>query len=409
MADGYQILINKLDEFIRKYYSNQLLRGLLLFVAIFLVSFLMVNGLEYYGHFGTIPRTILFYVFLSVSILILYHYIITPLLKIRKIGKRISREQASEIIGKHFMEIQDKLLNTLQLQNLYESGEENQDLLEAGIDQKIAQLKPIPFNTAIDFSKNRKFLKYTLPPIFILLLFLLISPSFLIKPTERIIHHTKVFVEEMPFHILILNKNLDAFQQEDFTLKIKVTGEQLPDEVFIESEGNSYRLAKENRVLFSYSFKTLQKSKKFRLVAGKFKTEEYTINVFPKPVILDFSTGIQYPSYLNRKAELLENTGDLIVPEGTSVKWRFYTKDVEMISLKFDNDLKSGIKKSGNVFEYESTFSKNQKYMIKATNAFVLKPDSLSFTITVIPDLIPSITVNQANDTLLPSRLYFRV
>jgi hypothetical protein len=408
MADSYQILINKLDEFIRKYYSNQLLKGALLFVAIFLVSFLLVNGLEYYGHFGIIPRTVLFYLFVSVSLLVLYHYIITPLLKIRKIGKIISHEQASEIIGKHFTEIQDKLLNTLQLKKLYESGEENLDLLKAGIDQKISQLKPIPFTTAIDFSKNMKFLKYTLPPLFILLLFLLISPSFLIKPTDRIIHHTKIFVEDMPFHILILNKNLDAFQQEDFTLKIKVTGEQLPDEVFIDSDGNLYRLAKESRILFSYTFKTLQKSKKFRLVAGKFKTEEYTINVFPKPVILDFSTEIRYPAYLDRKVELLENTGDLLLPEGTSVKWRFYTKDVEMISLRFDNEVKSGIKKTGNVFEYESAFSKNQKYVIKATNQFVLKPDSLSFTITVIPDLIPSITVNQANDTLLPSRLYFQ-
>ena len=408
MGDTYQILINKLDEFIRKYYINQLLKGVLLFVAIFLISFLLVNGLEYYGHFGTIPRTILFYLFVSVSILILCHYIITPLLKIRKIGKIISHEQASEIIGIHFTEIQDKLLNTLQLNKLYESGEENPDLLKAGIDQKIAQLKPIPFNTAIDFSKNRKFLKYVLPPFFILLLFFLISPSFLIKPSERIIHHSKIFVEEMSFHILILNKNLDAFQQEDFTLKIKVTGEQLPDEVFIESEGNSYRLTKENRLLFNYTFKTLQKSKKFRLIAGKFKTKEYTINVFPKPVILDFSTEIQYPAYLNRKSELLENTGDLIVPEGTSVKWRFYTKDVEMISLRFDNELKSGIKKNGNVFEYECAFTKNKKYIIKATNAFVLQPDSLSFNITVIPDLIPSVTVNQANDTLLPSRLYFQ-
>lgn len=408
MVNSYQLLINKLDEFIRKYYRNQLLKGVLLFVAIFLFLFLLINGLEYYGHFGTIPRAILFYLFLSVSFLILYQYIITPLLKIRKIGKIISHEQASEIIGKHFPEIQDKLLNTLQLKKLYESGEENLDLLKAGIDQKIAQLKPIPFTTAIDFSKNRKFLKYALPPVFIILLFFLIAPSFLIKPAERIIHHTRLFAEEMPFHILILNKNLEAFQQEDFTLKIKVTGEQLPDEVFIESEGNSYRLAKESRLLFSYTFKTLQKSKKFRLVAGNFKTEEYTINVFPKPVILDFSTEIRYPDYLNRKQELLENTGDLIIPEGTDVKWRFYTKDVEMVSIKFDNEIKSGIKKNGNVFEYEAVFSKNQKYVIKAANVFVLKPDSLTFIITVIPDLIPSITVNQANDTLLPSRLYFQ-
>jgi hypothetical protein len=408
MVDGYQILIRKLDEFIRKYYRNQLLKGMLLFVAIFLVSFLLVNGLEYYGHFGIVPRTILFYIFLLTSIAVFYHFILTPLLKIRKIGKIISREQASEIIGQHFSEIQDKLLNTLQLEKLYESGGENLDLLKAGIDQKIERLKPIPFTTAIDFSKNRSFLKYTLPPVFILLLFFFISPSFLIKPSERIIFHRKIFAEEMPFNILILNKNLDAFQQEDFTLKIKVTGEQLPDEVFIESEGNSYRLAKENRLIFSYTFKTLQKSKTFRLVAGKYKTEEYTIKVFPKPVILNFSTEIHYPSYLNRKADLFENTGDLIIPEGTSVNWRFFTKDVEIIQMKFAGEVKSGIKKNGNIFEYERAFSKNQTYVIKATNEFVLKPDSLSFTITVIPDLIPSINVNQANDTLLPSRLYFQ-
>ena len=47
MTDNYQILINKLDEFIRKYYRNQLLKGFLLFIAIFVVLFLLVNGLEY--------------------------------------------------------------------------------------------------------------------------------------------------------------------------------------------------------------------------------------------------------------------------------------------------------------------------------------------------------------------------
>jgi hypothetical protein len=217
-----------------------------------------------------------------------------------------------------------------------------------------------------------------------------------------------MFAEEMPFHIVILNKNLNAFQQEDFTLKIKVTGEQLPDEVLIESEANSYRLIKESPVFFSYTFKTLQKSLKFRLVAGKYKTEEYTINVFPKPVILNFATEIRFPDYLNRKKELLENTGDLIIPEGTVVKWKFYTKDVEMIQLRFDDEVKSLVRRNGNTFEYERSFSKNQKYVIKAANSFVSKPDSLVFTLTVIPDLLPSITTNQATDTLLPSRLYFQ-
>ena len=103
--ESYQILIRKLDEFIRKYYRNQLLKGVLLFLALFLFSFLLINTLEYLGHFGTFTRTVLFYLFILSTISILYYYIIIPLLKISRIGKIISQEQASAIIGKHFSEI----------------------------------------------------------------------------------------------------------------------------------------------------------------------------------------------------------------------------------------------------------------------------------------------------------------
>ena len=105
---------------------------------------------------------------------------------------------------------------------------------------------------------------------------------------------------------------------------------------------------------------------------------------------------------------MLENTGDLIIPEGTVIKWKFYTKDVDLVRMRFEDEMRSVVKKNSNTFEYERAFSKNQRYVIKAGNSFVSKPDSLVFTLTVIPDLIPSITVKQATDTLLPSRLYFQ-
>jgi hypothetical protein len=408
MNDNYQILIRKLDEFIRKYYKNQLLRGLLLFFAVLFVSYLLFITLEFFFHFGTLSRTVLFYLFVILNGLTLLVFIADPLLKIRRIGRIISHEQAAAIIGRHFGEIKDKLLNTLQLKRLEETNEENIELLKAGIDQKITQLKPVPFISAIDFSKNRKFLKYALPPVFILIFLLLISPAIVTKPSERIINHSKVYVEEMPFHILILNKTLEAFQQEDYTLNVKVTGDKLPDEVFLLNEGVSYRLNKVNRVMFTYTFKTLQKTEKFQLQTGRFKSEEYELKVYPKPTILSFETNLVYPLYLNRKTELLENTGDLIIPEGTKVDWKFFTKDVDQIWIRFEDGIKDLKTQHGNTVELPMVFNKSTFYSMRAGNSYKRQQDSVSYTITVIPDAYPSITVDQQRDTTLASRMFFQ-
>jgi len=411
MVDNYQILIQKLDEFTRKYYRNKVLKGTILFVAILFLSFLAVIGFEYFGHFGKTVRTFLFYLFLGINAGVLTAFVLAPLLKIWKIGGILSHEQASVIIGKHFPEIQDKLLNTLQLKRLYHESGDNTNLLvllKAGIDQKIDRLRPIPFSVAIDFTKNRKFLKYALPPLMVFLLLFLISPTFITRPTDRILHHTKTYVEEAPFRMTVLNKSLEAFQQEDFNLKVKISGKVIPDEVFIETDGVSYKLAKESNILFSYTFKTLQHSQKFVLAAGKFKSEEYELNVFPKPTILNFDASLTYPAYLNRKPEVLENTGDLIIPEGTAVTWKFYIKDVDEIRMVIDSSEKILKKANSNVIQYTGTFFKNAKYTVRPSNSFITPPDNLTFGITVIPDGWPTISVSEMKDSLLPSRSYFQ-
>ena len=67
MHANYTSLIHKLDEFIRKYYKNQLLKGLIYSTALLLVSFIAVTLLESVAHFNSTIRTILFYLFLISS------------------------------------------------------------------------------------------------------------------------------------------------------------------------------------------------------------------------------------------------------------------------------------------------------------------------------------------------------
>ena len=153
-ADSNQ-LIQKLDEFIRKYYLNQLIRGTLLTIGLLVAFFLASVSLEYFGHFGTNTRTIFFYALVVISFVSSGTWVAEPLIKLWKIRPGISYDEAATIVGKHFSNIEDRLLNTLQLQRTAESS--SSELLLASIDQRITELKPVPFATAIDLGQNKQY------------------------------------------------------------------------------------------------------------------------------------------------------------------------------------------------------------------------------------------------------------
>ena len=152
---GYDTLLKKLDEFIRKYYMNRMIRGLIYTVGLIGAFFLTVTLLEYFGQFGTGTRTVLFWLFITAAVGIVGRFIILPLLKLLRLGKTLNHEQASRIIGTHFPEVKDKLLNTLQLKQMADRGGDNSMLL-ASINQRISSLRPVPFTNAVDYSENRR-------------------------------------------------------------------------------------------------------------------------------------------------------------------------------------------------------------------------------------------------------------
>ena len=115
MQDAYSILINKLSAFTQKYYKNQLIRGLVLCFTIVAIGLIAFAVIEYYGRFGVIARAILFWVFVVLSTIILSLLVFRPLFKLAKIGERLSDDQAAKIIGSHFDDVSDKLLNVIQL------------------------------------------------------------------------------------------------------------------------------------------------------------------------------------------------------------------------------------------------------------------------------------------------------
>jgi len=410
-ANDYQSLIKKLDGFIRKYYKNQLLRGLIYSTGLVLLFFISLTVLEYYAHFNTAIRTVLFYSFIVASGFISVKYIVIPLSKLYKLGQLISYEEAANIIGKHFTNVQDKLLNTLQLQqetSNISNPISNISLLEASINQKIKELKPIEFTSAIDLSENKKYLKYALIPVLLIAVILFSAPSIITDGTKRLVKHADFFEKESPFQFVITNSDLTTVTQQDFELKVNLTGDEVPDNVYVEINGNEYKLEKENIVNFNYLFKNVQKNTSFHLSADGFKSKEYELVALPNPVLLNFDIVLGYPKYLNKKDEVVKNTGDLVVPAGTKVSWSFSTKNTDQLRINFNDTSFAVSPVYENSFNYSTRLFKDKIYSVSTANQFLKNKDSVTYIINVIPDAYPQINVEEKKDTTSTKRIYFR-
>lgn len=407
-TNSYDILITKLDEFIRKYYKNRLIRGIIYTVGILVVALLAAAVLEYYSRLNSIWRGILFFTWLGLTAYVLVRFIFIPLSKLYRFGAVISYEQASEIIGNHFTDVKDKLTNTLQLKHSEEAkGTIPTALLQASIDQKITELQPVPFKSAINLKTNYKYLKYALIPMLLLVVVLFTNSRIITEGTNRIVNYNTFFEQEAPFQFDILNTDLEIMQNEDFDLELKVTGEELPAEVYLEIGGNRFKMEKKDKLNFGYTFKNLQKNTDFRFYASEFYSKESTLKVVAKPFVSGFKATLVYPSYLGKKNEVVENAGDLTLPTGTTVKWDFSTRNTEQLDVKFKDTLFNITPLSGNRFQFSRRFLRENFYIVKAANKEVRSKDSVLYNINVIPDAYPSIKVQETQDSLSTKLTYF--
>ncbi|MFN8287608.1 MAG: DUF4175 family protein [Chitinophagales bacterium] len=401
----YHSLIEKLDRFIRKYYTNQLIRGIIFSAVYILGFFLAISVAEYYLYMAPLARKILFYGFILSSIAFVARFVALPLMHYYKLGSVISYAQAAQIIGTHFTEVKDKLLNILQLHRDAQTSESA--LLLAAIDQKAFELKPIDFSFAIDLSKNRKYLRYLAPPALLFLVILIAAPNVIKDSTKRLYHNDTYYEKEAPFQFVIVNKDLKALQFENYELQVKTTGDALPAEIYLESDKTNVRLKKKEANLFTYEFTNLQKSVDFRLMANGFHSKNYTLTVVAKPVVAGFEVSCDYPAYTGKQDEVLKNLGDLVVPEGTKLRWRFNTQNVEAVKFLM-GDSTYNLKRAGDdEFVFAKTFMQSTQYVLKVSNSNVADADSVSYSLNVTPDLYPVIAVNESNDTATKKYFYY--
>lgn len=396
--NNYERLIVRLDAFIRKYYTNQLIRGVLVFIISLLLFVLLVSVGEYYLYMPVWLRVGLMSFFTLAGVVALGLWVIKPLVHMNRLGKIISHEQAANIIGQHFPEVSDKLLNILQLKRQSES-QSSRDLIEASIDQKSSQLSVVPIAAAIDFSKNKKYLPYLLPLVLVGVFMLVAAPNIFRDASERLLQPTKTFERPAPFSFHIQNSELKAVRNSDFQLTAFTKGDVSPSELFIEIDEQLVPMSVDDSN-YAYTFRNITTETTFRLFGGGFYSKEYKLSVVQKPVLKSFNVKLDYPSYIGKEDEVRNSLGDMTIPAGTKVTWQFQTEFTDFAALRLGDGNIEKLQRSGAKYNTEHRFLQDTTYTLMLKNSNSGITDSFKYKVTVIPDKYPVIQLQEFRDTV---------
>ena len=393
----------KLEQFNAKYYTNELIKGAIMFFSIGLLYFLATLLIEHFLWLNSTGRTVLFWLFIAVELFLFIKFIARPISKLLKLQKGIDYLEASKIIGNHFPEVNDKLMNVLQLnQNKTES-----ELLLASIEQKAAELKPIPFKLAINFKQNAKYLKYAAIPVFILLVaFVTGKFNWFSDSYKRVVNYQTAYEPPAPFEFYVINDNLKAIENQDFKLIVKTAGDVIPESAQISFNNEIYFLQDKGGGEFEYVFEQPKSDIQFTLRSNNVQSKPYILSIVEVPTLVNFQMVLDYPSYTKKRDEILKSTGNAIVPQGTKVTWQLKTKCTDEVFMYANDTLNFSSDKNG-AYELSRRLYSKFNYNISTSNKNLKDYENLAFNIDVIKDEYPEINLKSKIDSLDNQTLYF--
>jgi len=402
-------LIQKLDDFIRAYYLNQVVNGLLLSSAVLIIGGITFALLEYVGQFGIAGRTVIFWVLVGGGSAILSGWVGWPLLKWSRLSRGLTYEQASNIIGEHFPEISDRLLNVLQLQRQLGTASASHDtsLLQASIEERTTALKPVAFQRAIDWKKSRKLLKYAAPALVLAGGIMGWTPDLVQEPVSRIIAHRQDFIPPPPFSFSVLNNPLAVPAMESFTVEVRTEGATQPDVVMIEVGDSRYRMERTEQGSFRHVFPMVRESVRFLLTASGVRSKTYTLQALPVPTLLGLEVTTTPPPYTGLPAETLQDVGNLRVPEGTQIEWRIQSKDTDRLRLEFGGTAVAVERGAAGTFTAAIQAKESGPYWLVPSNSAVGALDSMRYHMHVSSDQFPRIRATESVDSTALKTRYF--
>ncbi len=399
MGSRLERVSDNISSFRRKYYLNLFLRGSILTASLLLAYYLLANLLEYNLWLSRGARLTLFVLFILTAAYCVYRYLRNPI-RWWFSGRGLGNEDSARLIGNHFPAIQDRLLNFLQLAG---TRQHKGPLLEASLEQKAILFEGFSFDSMVDLSENRRYLKYLAIPFIAFAAIFMINQRIITQGTERLVNFDREYAPQAPFQFVVEHEKLVTFPNEDFELRIRLVGEAIPDAAYLLIGQQRVKMENAKAGFFTYILEKPQQDVTFRVEAAGFISDTYLLRIVNRPELLALSVDLSYPRYIGRQSQLLKNIGNLEVPEGTRVRWRITTANTEKASIFFSSDKAPiSMQQSDNqIFDFGKNFYNPDGYSIALDNEHSRNKDQITYRVEVFKDQYPQLVVEHIRDSIL--------
>ncbi len=400
MTDFKQIQ-NQIKQFVKKYYFNELFKGLILFIVFGFSSLFITALIEYFLWLPSGTRRVLYYTQWLVLTLFFLLFLARPLLNLFGLRKDLPEEKAAVIIGRFFPDIQDKLLNALQL---YHSGASS-ELLLASIAQKADQLKNFKFSKAISFKHNYKYLPLLLIPLLTVLVLRLTRYDKAIEQGyQRVLSYRQNFEPPLPYSFVIID-SLQVVQGQDYKLRIGVSGVVLPQNLFLNIDGKPLLFDKKNDSLFQLHFPVVSTDLNFSLSDGKHYLGDYKLKILLPPLIQKTQLKVVFPGYLHKKPVVYQRLSNITIPQSSKIIWQLQTLHTDSIRFGFNNQISAYTVKN-NRFQLDTVAQSDFSYQVQPVNSHIKNYEQADYQVHIIKDQLPRLNVTEKKDTINRQNYY---
>jgi hypothetical protein len=403
MKSNFSVIEDKLNGFIRKFYSNRIIWGILLFVMVFAITGFIAFLSEGFLFLQPFVKTVLFYFVVFLLLSVLTFFVVVPLLKVLKILPVITFEEASKIISNYFQDSNDLLVNILQLNG---ADDGKSDFLVAAINQKIEKISPWNFVNAIDFKKTSRFLMYSVGVLIIVLSLSFLFSNRIKQGAERFLNYSTYYEKENPYTFKLLSDTLTCLSGDDIDIKVQIAGPNVLKDVFLSNDEFSVRMNSDSAGYYSYTLKNLISDFDFRVDYLNYRSSIFKVRIFAKPQVLNYSVQVFPPAYTKAIGSEFENTGDLTVPSGSKILWNYTVADCKNFSFYIDST-KAEIRRDDDKISVEKLAKKSFDYHFSIDGENSYNQTSDMFHVNLIPDYYPSVQVVSATDSTVANALYF--
>jgi len=391
---------NKLDRLKKQLTLINVFEGFLKTLLWFTLFFFIISLIEFIFSLDSEFRFVLFVLILLIFSGLIGIFIIYPLVKFYRQDKNEIYVSLGILIGNHFNQIKDKLVNILQLIfSINHSRYFSKDLTYAAIEQNLNYFDQFNFDEVLEKNQLKKLFRYFIIAIsfFTILGFAIPDLPF---ASYRILNFNKDFAKPKEFYIVIEPGNAKVTKGENYSCRIKTIGKSIDKlDLFYSFEGmeifEKVSLEADTTGEFKYTFVAPPKSFQIYAQAKNIKSEIYFVEVVNYPVIKELSVKVYPPAYTKLLPQFYEDDGNINTIKGSNIEIAIKSsKKLSQAKIFFDDStsIKMSVNESRAETKFKATKNGNYKILITDEEGYPnLNP--VEYQITLTEDLAPSISL----------------